>query len=303
MAFIGIFMMYMTVFLVIIGVLFFSAVAFMIASIIMKHRYKKKINSSADEDKKPRKWYIIPRVLSILNFIPLVFIVIFIAAILVNGHVKDNNSLAHNVNIGNYERVEKLLKKGVSPDCTLESNEPAENGEQTLLSVLCENYGFVDEFDTPLDHEVTTEELVMIELLIDYGADIEAVSYKHNKDFKQHYDKDEYSFYQVDDKCGYTPLMYAVKQGSTEIAELLIRKGADVNARDYCGFTPVAIVADNLDDDPGVEILRMLIDNGANIFTSTNFGQSPQWLAYRQTQGSMPLDNDGIREIIGDIYN
>ena len=41
------------------------------------------------------------------------------------------------------------------------------------------------------------------------------------------------------DNYGNTPLHYAVLGGHTEIAELLIAEGADVNARRDDGMTPV----------------------------------------------------------------
>lgn len=302
MAFMGIFMMGLVMFLIVVGVLFTSAVVFLIISAVMKHRYKKKLAETEEGAKKPRKWYLIPRILSILNFAPLVYMVIAFAVGMVQSAIEDHNSLAHNVTCGNYERVEKLLKKGVDPDCTLESNEPAKDGEKTLLTVLCESHGFIDSFEDPLDYEVTADEVAMIELLIEYGADVNAVSYEHQKNNSRHMVEDEYSYYNNSDKCGYTPLMYAIYREDTEIVQLLIENGADVNHRDFCGYTPVAIVADNLNDDPGEEILRILIENGAYINNETNYGQTPQWLAYRNTVGSNPLDNDGIRGILGNLY-
>jgi len=38
---------------------------------------------------------------------------------------------------------------------------------------------------------------------------------------------------------GYTPLVYAAEEGHKEIVELLIAKGADVNAKDEKDFTPL----------------------------------------------------------------
>ena len=76
MAFMGIFVSMIVLYLIVVGVLFFCAVTFLIISIIMKHRYRKKLAKVPEGGKKPKKWYLVPRVLSILNFIPLAYFAI-----------------------------------------------------------------------------------------------------------------------------------------------------------------------------------------------------------------------------------
>lgn len=300
MAFMGMFMIGILVFIIIVGIIFTVAVISLIISIFMQLSYKKKLKNFKDGDKKPRKWYYIPRIISILNFAPLIFLVVSFAVIEIKSNYEQKNSLAFNVTTGNYERAEELLEKGVSPDCTFESNKPAKDGKQTLLSLLCEKEGFVHYSNKyAVDRELTQEEIKMIKLLIEYGANVNAVDYVHEA---QHSDKTAHSIYMTDDRCGYTPLMHAVYNGNTELVKLLIENGADVNVRDYTGFTPVATVADSLNDDPGVEILRILIENGADIINKTNYGQSNQWLAYRNTVGTGAHYKDGIIEILGE-YN
>ncbi len=301
MAFMGIFMMGLVTFLIIAAVLVISAISFLVISLVMKQNYKKKLSEAQDGDKKPRKWYIVPRVFCILNVAPLVFMAVMFVVSHIHTQLEHRNSLAYNVMDGNYERVEALLKKGVDPDCTLRGNEPATDGLQTLLSELCENHGFTDNYDDPVDYEVTAEELEMMELLIEYGADVNSVSYKHDKNNSRHFTEDEYSFYNTDDICGYTPLLYAIRYTDADIVRLLIENGADVNVRDYCGYSAVATIADNLDDEEGLEILELLVENGADINATTNYGQSPQWLAFRQTTGQTPLDNEEIRKILGNV--
>ena len=132
MAFMGIFVSMIVLYLIVVGVLFFCAVTFLIISIIMKHRYRKKLAKVPEGGKKPKKWYLVPRVLSILNFIPLAYFAISSTVGFIQASIEDKNSLAGNVNSGNYEQVERLLKKGVDPDCTLDGNEPAKDGEKTL---------------------------------------------------------------------------------------------------------------------------------------------------------------------------
>lgn len=302
MAFMGIFMMGLAAFLIVVGVLFTAAVVFLIVSIVMQCRYKKKLSNVGEDSKKPGKWYLIPRILSILNFAPLVFMTVAFAVSMIQSAIESHNSLAGNVNKGNYERVRDLLEDGVSPDCTDESNEPAADGDRTLLMLLCENHGFFDSYEDPVDYELTSDELAMIELLIEYGADVNAERYRHERESDGHTFTTETDYYNIDDCCGYTPLMYAVRSGDAELVKLLIESGADVNHRDYCGFTPVAIVADELEDEEGAEILRMLIENGASVDTITNFGQTPLFLAFRNTVGGDPDDKDEIMDILDEAY-
>jgi ankyrin repeat protein len=60
---------------------------------------------------------------------------------------------------------------------------------------------------------------------------------------------------------GETALMLASKSGHTETAEILIRNGADVNARDNLGYPVVAFAM----EFGHMETAEMLIRNGVDI--------------------------------------
>ncbi len=47
------------------------------------------------------------------------------------------------------------------------------------------------------------------------------------------------------DNTGRTPLHYALKYGSQDVARFLIKKGADYNRADNDGITPVQLAAEN----------------------------------------------------------
>jgi ankyrin repeat protein len=63
------------------------------------------------------------------------------------------------------------------------------------------------------------------------------------------------------DEKRHTLLHWAAREGATEIAKLLIDKGADVNAIDYIGSTPLHIALWKGDKD----IAELLIEKGADV--------------------------------------
>ena len=74
-----------------------------------------------------------------------------------------------------------------------------------------------------------------------------------------------------------TPLMMAAYDGYTEIARLLIEKGADVNARGGVDMdmTPLIYAA----SQDRVDMVKLLLDKGANVDTKTQYGWTPLFFA------------------------
>lgn len=76
------------------------------------------------------------------------------------------------------------------------------------------------------------------------------------------------------DAIGETPLHRAAvcrDKDATAILRLLIDQGADVNAKDNNGTTPLHIAA----GQPRVEMAKMLIDHGADVRARTSSGSEP----------------------------
>lgn len=63
------------------------------------------------------------------------------------------------------------------------------------------------------------------------------------------------------DRDGVTPLFIAVENGNVEIAELLLRFGAKVNARNKNRETPLMMI----DDDTPLELVELLLKYGAKV--------------------------------------
>ncbi|KAH7151960.1 hypothetical protein B0J13DRAFT_594004 [Dactylonectria estremocensis] len=66
-----------------------------------------------------------------------------------------------------------------------------------------------------------------------------------------------------DSKHGRTPLSWAAENGHEAIVKLLLEKGADVKSRDRGGRTPLSV--------------KLLLEKGANVESKDKYGQTPLW--------------------------
>jgi len=64
------------------------------------------------------------------------------------------------------------------------------------------------------------------------------------------------------DKTGATPLHLAAKENHKDVAEFLLASGADVNAQDKYGFTPLDLA---LSSYHYIDVVTLLLDKGANV--------------------------------------
>ena len=80
---------------------------------------------------------------------------------------------------------------------------------------------------------------------------------------------------------GMTPLHYAADEGHTEVVELLIANGADVNAKDDSGWTPLHRAVSKVHN----KIAKLLIEEGADVNTVNKDGLAPLDYAENETFG------------------
>ncbi|TET36340.1 MAG: ankyrin repeat domain-containing protein [Planctomycetota bacterium] len=77
------------------------------------------------------------------------------------------------------------------------------------------------------------------------------------------------------DRVGRTPLSVAIRHWNTDIFELLLRKGADVNLRDGMNMTPLMDAVDRAESPPPIyDYVTRLIGKGANINAETRSGET-----------------------------
>ncbi|MDI6748030.1 MAG: ankyrin repeat domain-containing protein [Rhodocyclaceae bacterium] len=80
------------------------------------------------------------------------------------------------------------------------------------------------------------------------------------------------------DESGNEPLMYALKLGHTVVAKILLDAGADVNARDRLGLTPLLVACGNTTRGYKT-IAEALIKKGAQINVRDSLGFTPLLLS------------------------
>lgn len=291
MAFMGILLMWLAVILVVLGITTTISIISFILFLIMK--------------KKKKKIKILFLVLAIMFIAPLVLTVGGIVVAIIASQVEKNASLTYNVMTANFVQAEKLLKKGVSPDCSIFSDEQAKDGELTILSCLCE-YGFVEpaalkgEYGhiSPNDTQNRDEILKMAQLLIKYGADVNYVN--HEEGCENHTPREESDYYMSSDGCGRTPFLWAVYNNDLELAKLLVENGAKADAEDYTGYNAIEIIGDSRGGlaHTGTEMLEYVVSLGVTYDgKSTNLGQELEFLVMRNNEEDKEFDR--FFEIIG----
>ncbi|MCD6046295.1 MAG: ankyrin-3-like, partial [Gammaproteobacteria bacterium] len=85
------------------------------------------------------------------------------------------------------------------------------------------------------------------------------------------------------DKEGKTPLFYAVNKKDVSRAQLLLDKGADVNAKDKEGNTPLFCAVHNKD----VPLAQLLLDKGADVNAKDSDGLALLHLAVQKQDEPM----------------
>lgn len=288
MAFMGIFVMWIAVILIILGISFFvCAVCFIASAIIMKVKRRK---SPGEKIKQP--WYvIILRIIGGVAAIPILLCVVLLVYDKISNSIDKKTNLIRAAEQYDYEQVENILQKGADVD------ERDAKGNTLLMCIVNKvdyeskdngisyRVGY-DPFTTDTEENIEKKNEKLIQLLFQYGADINAKK-ESRCDISYHVAGNEgYNgiYANSKDDCGNTVLLDAVIRGTPEMVAFLIENGADVNEANACGFTPLLLCVDNRsDENGGAEILKLLLDAGADAHAISNFDQDAIWLLDRNT--------------------
>ncbi len=181
---------------------------------------------------------------------------------------------------GNAEIIKLLLKAGADP-------ESPNNEGQTALMAVAHGQRRRRKAAHPVRRNVNARESwgqqtalmwaaaqrhpAMIKLLVSKGADVNARSIVRNWDRKvtaEGRPKDM-------NRGGFTPLLYAAREGCVDCVRELVKGKADINLEDPHGTTPLVLALMNMRFDTA----KALIDLGANIEMWDYYGQSPLYVA------------------------
>lgn len=146
--------------------------------------------------------------------------------------VKLHTAIAYN----DIATVRRLIEQGVSPDT------PGRNGYPPLLAAISEG------------------DLIITELLLDAGADINTFAPGRGDNSR---------------------VLHRALREDIRLVQLLTDRGADVNGRDSNGSSPLHYAV--LDDEKGV-LINLLVDNGADVNARNNSDVTP--LHWAASQGS-----------------
>jgi serine/threonine protein kinase/ankyrin repeat protein len=115
----------------------------------------------------------------------------------------------------------------------------------------------------------------MLQYLIERGADVNVPTREYHLAGNRRYGSSGPP-YEIDQaEVIWTPLMAALAAGSVEASRILIKHGADVQARDSFGRTPMTIVISNCP-----QAIELLLASGVDINEQTRFG-TPLLIAAR----------------------
>jgi len=153
---------------------------------------------------------------------------------------------------------------------------------------------------TPLHLAVESGSVKIVEFLISNGADVNAKTgdftplHLAAQSGNLEIVKFLVSKADVNAKTGdLTPLHLAAQSGNLEVVKFLVSQGADVNAKNYYGRTPLHFLSLGRYGDC-VEVAKFLVSKGADVNAEDSDGRTP----LSRAQGNFARSTDDRRAII-----
>ncbi len=105
---------------------------------------------------------------------------------------------------------------------------------------------------------------------------------------------------------GFTPLLYAARDGRIDVVQMLVAKGADLELSEANQITPLQMAIAN----ENIALARYLLDRGAKVNSKDSYGRTPLWLAVELrnieigpngTEHNNSVDRGAALELIRDL--
>jgi len=199
--------------------------------------------------------------------------------------------------------VAALLKGGANADLPSSEGETplmevARTGDVAAATLLLDAGADVNAVElwgqqSPLMWAAAQKQPAMIKLLVSRGADVDARGAVRNwerKVIREPRPKDM-------NQGGFTPLLYAAREGCIECAKELVAGGADLNLPDPHRVTPLVMAIMNMHFD----FAAYLIEAGADINKWDLYGRSPLYMAVDTS--TLPVAGNGSMVVLPSMDN
>ena len=199
--------------------------------------------------------------------------------------------------------VAALLKGGANADLPSSEGETplmevARTGDVAAAKLLLDAGADVNAVElwgqqSPLMWAAAQKQPAMIKLLVSRGADVDARGAVRNwerKVIREPRPKDM-------NQGGFTPLLYAAREGCIECAKELVAGGADLNLPDPHRVTPLVMAIMNMHFD----FAAYLIEAGADINKWDLYGRSPLYMAVDTS--TLPVAGNGSMVVLPSMDN
>ncbi|PTD07843.1 Ankyrin-3 [Fusarium culmorum] len=187
---------------------------------------------------------------------------------------------------GQYKIIKKLLEYGADGNATTENGRSvlaytvsanSVPSAQTLLDHGADIETRDNNDNTPLLVAVLCNAIEMASFLLEHDANVEAADDNGvSIDARTTHDEN-------------TALIRAVRDGYPQIVSLLIKLGADVNASNNIGWTPLHFAAETGFED----VVEILLKAGANATAESHDGKRPRTISWENNHHSVTTILDG----------
>ena len=207
---------------------------------------------------------------------------------------------------GSAAMIRKLLDAGASPNATHSDGQTplmtaARTGNPEAVRVLIDKGAGVNAKDaiaeqTALMFAITENHPEAVRVLLDHGANVNARTTRVETPPATTGNLQGIGRAQNREKPvpqGWmTPLLYAARDGRTEIARMLLAAGAKVNQTEANGESPLLVAISN----GHTELAQILLEQGADPNATDGFGRAPLWSAvdYRNLDAAEGSGTNGV---------